>query len=175
MMHGFALLLVAVLSHPHARTTVASAQRIVTYFRASTRPYALLREAAKSLTPPVNTTLLTSTKTRFTSVHLMLESVLKLERAFTVLLAQNAGARACSALLVAGAKRMLFACVVRPQGGVLGWTGVLLPLGWVSTFKPQHPLRPVAQTRSKTPTCPRFWRTPRSCPRRGTCAPSWSR
>jgi hypothetical protein len=80
MMHGFALVMGSVMGHPFAASIVKDAQAIVTYFRASHRPLALLYEAASELS--IIGALETSNKTRFTSVHRCLASVAKLEPAF---------------------------------------------------------------------------------------------
>ena len=52
-------------------------QSVVTFFRASHKPLALLKEPAASR--GIKRMLVTSNKTRFTSVHAMLESVLRLK------------------------------------------------------------------------------------------------
>lgn len=86
-MHGFNLLLTSVLAHPWAQQTVIDAQCIVTYFRAATRPLALLRDHARA--NGINTGLHTSNATRFTSKFECTKSVAKLEPAFQLLLRNN--------------------------------------------------------------------------------------
>ncbi len=65
------------MGHKFAITIVSQAQSLVTFFRASHKPLALLRETAASR--GIKRMLVTSNKTRFTSVHAMLESVLRLK------------------------------------------------------------------------------------------------
>jgi hypothetical protein len=48
-MHAFALLLGSILALPWAKELVTNAQRVVTFFRASHQPLALLRPAADEL------------------------------------------------------------------------------------------------------------------------------
>jgi hypothetical protein len=66
-MHGFNLVLGSVLSFSWAQRLVVSAQRVVTFFNASHRPLALLRDAAERNN--INTGLRSTNKTRFTSKH----------------------------------------------------------------------------------------------------------
>jgi hypothetical protein len=47
MMHGFSLTLGSTISHPYATEIISSACEVVTFFRASHKPYALLKEAAQ--------------------------------------------------------------------------------------------------------------------------------
>ena len=61
MMHGFNLVLGSVLSFPWAQRLVVSAQRVVTYFKASHMPLALLRDAAERNN--INTGLRSANKT----------------------------------------------------------------------------------------------------------------
>jgi hypothetical protein len=89
-MHAFALLLGSLLAHPWARNIVVSAQRVVTYFMASHTPLAKLREAAQQL--GIKKGLATSNKTRFTSVHICLESVRSNSAAFTLVLQSDSDA-----------------------------------------------------------------------------------
>lgn len=89
-MHAFALLLGTILAHPWAASVVARAQKIVTYFKASHKPQALLRKAAKEADVKIG--LRTSNKTRFTSVEMMLTSVKANERALKTVLRSNASA-----------------------------------------------------------------------------------
>jgi len=86
-MHAFALVMAAVLAHPHFRSRVAEAQRIVTYFRASHQPLAMLNDAIRS--QGINGGgLQSSNKTRFTSVHLMLASINRVEGPLRSVLSQ---------------------------------------------------------------------------------------
>jgi Protein of unknown function (DUF 659) len=74
MLHGFALVLTSSLGSPWAKDIVSNAQKIVTYFNASHRPLATVRDFAKSLN--ITTGLKTSNQTRITSTHICLQSVL---------------------------------------------------------------------------------------------------
>ena len=65
------------MGHHFATTIVSRAQSLVTFFRASHKPLALLKEGAAA--KGIKRMLVTSNKTRFTSVHAMLESVLRLK------------------------------------------------------------------------------------------------
>ena len=76
MLHGFALLVVSILSHAWASRVVAQCQRIVTFFRDSNRMRELLSVKAEAL--QINSGLVSANTTRLTSVQLMLESVAKL-------------------------------------------------------------------------------------------------
>eukprot|EP00877_Chromochloris_zofingiensis_P008252 jgi/Chrzof1/3680/Cz13g04240.t1 len=80
MMHAFSLVMGSLLGHPWACKVVTDAQKVVTYFRASHRPLALLKQAATSM--GINSTLETSNTTRFTSVYNCLESVRRHEQPF---------------------------------------------------------------------------------------------
>jgi hypothetical protein len=84
MMHAFSLTVGSLLGHPWAKELVKRAQRLVTYFQASTRAYHKLLEGARSL--GIKGRLRSSNKTRFTSIQMMLESVVGLEAAFAFLL-----------------------------------------------------------------------------------------
>ena len=86
-MHGFALLLGSMLGHSWARELVASVQRIVSYVRKSTFILGRLSDIAKQFN--ISTTLVTSNKTRFTSVYLCLMAFVKLESALKALVAQH--------------------------------------------------------------------------------------
>jgi hypothetical protein len=77
MMHAFALLMGSVLGHIIPKAIVTQAQKIVTFFRASHKPHALLGKTARDM--KVKGSLITSNKTRFTSVHLCLDSIAVLE------------------------------------------------------------------------------------------------
>lgn len=77
-MHAFSLVIGSILSHQHIAGVVKNCQRIVTYFKHSHQPAALLAKEAKER--GINSGLVTSNTTRFTSVCMCLESVLKLRR-----------------------------------------------------------------------------------------------
>ena len=86
-MHAFALVMTSCVSHPYFQARVAEAQRVVTYFRASHRPLALLDEEIDRLRI-AGGGLQTSNKTRFTSVHNMLLSVVRCEHPLRLVAAQ---------------------------------------------------------------------------------------
>jgi hypothetical protein len=90
MMHGFALLLGSVMGHIWAKSLVAEAQTIISYFRGSNRPYALLQAIAKDQKLS-KSALITSNTTRMTSVEMAVASVLRLQACFAQLLANFAG------------------------------------------------------------------------------------
>ncbi len=77
MMHGFGLLMGSILAHPWAKGVVVKAQRLVSFFRASTRPMTQLREVATTF--GIRTGFSSSNKTRLTSVHMCGVSVLALK------------------------------------------------------------------------------------------------
>ena len=77
MMHSFSLVVGSILGHPWAKDLIKKGQRIVTFFHASYRSNSLLMEVAKNM--GISGMLQTSNTTRFTSVHLMLQSVLKMD------------------------------------------------------------------------------------------------
>ncbi len=77
MMHGFGLVMGSMLAHPWAKKLVVAAQKLVTFFRASSRPMALLRQEAAL--QGIFTTLSSSNKTRMTSVQICINSVLVLK------------------------------------------------------------------------------------------------
>ena len=83
-MHAFSLAVGSLLGHPWAKELVKRAQRLVTYFQAAPRAYHKLLEGANSL--GIKGRLRSSNKTRFTSIQMMLESVVGLEAAFAFLL-----------------------------------------------------------------------------------------
>ena len=93
-MHAFSLLIGSILGHSWSLGVVSKAQRVVSYFRASHRPLALLLKEASHLN--INATPVTSNTTRFTSVHLCLDSVRKLEAAFNAVLEKERAAIANS-------------------------------------------------------------------------------
>lgn len=76
-MHCFSTCMGSVMGHPFAEGLVRRAQSIVTFYRASHKPLALLKDHAASI--GIKRMLVTSNKTRFTSVHATLESVLRLK------------------------------------------------------------------------------------------------
>lgn len=86
-MHAFALVMGSVLGHEFACTTITKAQQIVTYFRAATRAKQTLRE--EGVRHGIKCTLQTSNKTRFTSIHICLTSVLTNEDALKVVCKQD--------------------------------------------------------------------------------------
>ncbi len=90
-MHGYSLTLGTAVSHPWAKDLISEATAIVTFFRASTKIYADLRKLAVSGAAGNSTSmsLRSPNKTRFTSVHMCLESLIKLEPAFGMLLRQQ--------------------------------------------------------------------------------------
>lgn len=79
-MHAFALVIGSLLGHAWPRQVVSQCQQLVTYFRASHQPLALLREAAKALGIKGGG-LQTANKTRFTSVEACITSVQRNEAA----------------------------------------------------------------------------------------------
>jgi len=62
----------SVMGHPYASGMTTQAQKLVTFFRASHQPLALLKKLAHSM--GIKHMLITFNKTRFTSVHASLES-----------------------------------------------------------------------------------------------------
>lgn len=76
-MHSFSLVVGSLLGHPWAKDIIKKAQRLVTYFNASKRANSLLMESAKNM--GISGQLQTSNTTRLTSVHVMLESVVKMD------------------------------------------------------------------------------------------------
>ena len=85
-MHAFNSTMLSVMGHPFAKKLVSQAQALVTFFRASHQPLASLTKLAKSM--GIKRTLITSNKTRFTSVHASLESVVRLQGALQELVKQ---------------------------------------------------------------------------------------
>ena len=85
-MHAYSLAMGSLLGHPWAADILKRAQRLVTYFQASTRAYSKLLESAKILGLPGPHRLQSYNKTRFTSVQMMLQSVISLETAFRYML-----------------------------------------------------------------------------------------
>jgi hypothetical protein len=80
-MHAFALVMLSIMAHIWAKSLIVVAQRIVTYFRASHKPMATLQRIAASRR--IRTTLVSSNKTRLTSVHLCIQSLIQLQPAFS--------------------------------------------------------------------------------------------
>ena len=78
-MHAYALVMGGMLSHPWAANVVTQAQRVVTFFRASHKCLSDLNEAKSALR--IKAGLVTSNKTRFTSVEQCLTSVQRMEPA----------------------------------------------------------------------------------------------
>ncbi len=76
-MHAFSTTMASVMGHKYAGDLITRAQKIVTFFRASHQPLELLNRLAKSM--GIKRTLVTSNKTRFTSVHASIESVVRLQ------------------------------------------------------------------------------------------------
>ncbi len=78
-MHAFGTCMASVMGHSYAQQLITRAQRLVTFFRASHLPLAFLNKLANSM--GIKRMLITSNKTRFTSVHASLESVVRLQSA----------------------------------------------------------------------------------------------
>jgi hypothetical protein len=76
------LVMTSILSHPYAAAVLTSAQALVSFFRASHRPYEVLKAACRAANPPVNTGLRSANTTRLTSSFDMLGSVLVPRPAF---------------------------------------------------------------------------------------------
>lgn len=88
MMHAFSLVIGSILGHPWAKDLVSKAQQIVTYFRSSHRPLALLHQEAKAM--GITTGPVSANTTRFTSVHACLDSLRKLEDPLKVVVKKHA-------------------------------------------------------------------------------------
>lgn len=86
-MHGFNLVLGSILAFPWAQRLLVSAQRLVTFFRASHMPLALLRQAAQRF--GITRGLHSSNKTRFTSKHECISSVVANHPAFQYVLTHH--------------------------------------------------------------------------------------
>ena len=78
----------SLLGHQWAQRLIKRVHDIITAIRASHRPKALLEEIAKKM--GITRMLITSNKTRFTSVHASIESVLRLQPALQELARQHA-------------------------------------------------------------------------------------
>lgn len=96
-MHAFNTCMLSVMGHPLAQKIISQAQRLATLFRASHQPLFLLNKLAASM--GVKRTLITSNKTRFSSVHASLESVSRLQSALQELVRQHP--RLCTAAVIA--------------------------------------------------------------------------
>ena len=87
-MHAFSLTIGSMLGHSFAKELVTEAQKVVTFFRASTRALAVLTAEARHLNiskvKPV-----TSNTTRFTSVHNCLASLVTLQQALKNVLVKS--------------------------------------------------------------------------------------
>ena len=87
-MHAFSTTMASVMGHKHATGLITRAQKLVTFFRASHQPLALLKKLAGNM--GIKRMLITSNKTRFTSVHASLESVVRLQSALQEIARQQA-------------------------------------------------------------------------------------
>lgn len=77
MLHAFSTCMGSLLGTKYALKLIKRMQKLVTGIRASHRPKALLEAQAKAM--GIKRMLITSNKTRFTSVHASIESVLRLK------------------------------------------------------------------------------------------------
>ncbi|KAL0019152.1 hypothetical protein WJX77_011765 [Trebouxia sp. C0004] len=89
MMHAFSTCMGSLLGHQWAQRLIKRVQDLITSIRASHRPKALLEEIARRM--GISRMLITSNKTRFTSVHASIESVLRLQPALQELARQHPG------------------------------------------------------------------------------------
>ena len=96
-MHSFGLLIGDVLAHDWAKHLVGSAQRIVSYFQASTLLLAKLRDVTKALNIQVGG-LVSSNKTRFTSVHLVRVQIFHIARRYSSSSAASVAAWQCGSV-----------------------------------------------------------------------------
>ena len=87
MMHCFSTCMGSVMGHKWAENIVSRAESVVTFFRASHKPLGLLKHNAAA--KGIKRMLVTSNKTRFTSVHAMLESVLRLRESLMWLVSEH--------------------------------------------------------------------------------------
>ncbi|KAK9786171.1 hypothetical protein WJX73_009138 [Symbiochloris irregularis] len=76
MMHAISLAIGSIMGHAWANGWITQAQRLVSYIRSSHLPLSTLSDVAKQ--QGIRTGLSTSNATRFTSVHMMIVSILKL-------------------------------------------------------------------------------------------------
>ena len=112
MMHCFSTCMGSVMGHKFATSIVSQAQSLVTFFRASHKPLALLKDHAASR--GIKRMLVTSNKTRFTSVHAMLESVLRLKDSLLWVVKEHHGLLSATVLSVlASDEHELFFLAVR--------------------------------------------------------------
>ena len=88
MMHAFSTTTASVMGHTYASGLITQAQMIVTFFRASHQPLALLKKHAHSM--GIMRMLITPNKSRFTSVHASLESVVELQGVLQEIARQHA-------------------------------------------------------------------------------------
>lgn len=89
MMHAFSTCMGSLLGHNWAQRLIKRVQKMVTGIRASHKPKALLEKIAKRM--GIKRMLITSNKTRFTSVHASIESVLRLQPALQEVLREEPG------------------------------------------------------------------------------------
>lgn len=82
-MHAFNTCMGSLMGHAWAKKIVKRSQKVVTSIRASHLPMHELSKIAKRM--GITRMLITSNKTRFTSVHAMMESLVRLEPALTEL------------------------------------------------------------------------------------------
>ncbi|DBB06981.1 TPA: hypothetical protein ACH3X1_011573 [Trebouxia sp. C0004] len=87
MMQAFSTCMGSLLGHQWAQRLIKRVQDIITAIRASHRPKALLEEIAKRM--GITRILITSNKTRFTSVHASVESVIWVQLALQELARQH--------------------------------------------------------------------------------------
>ena len=80
MMHAFNTCMGSLMGHAWAKKIVKRSQKVVTSIRASHLPLNELSQIAKRM--GITRMLITSNKTRFTSVHAMMESLVRLQPAF---------------------------------------------------------------------------------------------
>lgn len=83
MMHAFNTCMGSLMGHAWAKKIVKRSQKVVTSIRASHLPLNELSQIAKRM--GITRMLITSNKTRFTSVHAMMESLVRLQPALTEL------------------------------------------------------------------------------------------
>lgn len=81
-MHAFGSTMGSYISHPFFKDFITEAQQIVTFFRASHKPLALLLSYGFENMDSKNKSLKTSNHTRITSVYICLKSILDFENSF---------------------------------------------------------------------------------------------
>ena len=79
----------SILGHPWVKRLLKRGQKLITFINASHRPHALLKQTAAAL--GIKRLLVTSNKTRFTSVHASIESIVRLQPAREKIVRQNPG------------------------------------------------------------------------------------